>query len=117
MLELQNDRYLATLTPPAKSKWRLQCRDCIYFSILTTYKLHISASIAYSYTIVTVFPLFGGQQLSGTIVHCARYKGSPEIEDGGLQPEVLISLLVDKMGTRFQRQNRCCWALAIKRNY
>jgi len=51
-----NDQYLATLTLPGKSKWRLHFRDCVCFSILTTYKLHISASIAYSNTIVTAPP-------------------------------------------------------------
>src|SRR5258706_10539904 len=30
-------------------------------------------------------PIFGVQHLNGTIVHCTRSKGSPEIQDGGLQ--------------------------------
>ena len=76
MLGLQNDLYLATLPPPGKSKWRPQSRDCVCFSILTTYKLHISASIADSNTIVTATSILGFQQINGTIIHCTRYKES-----------------------------------------
>jgi len=76
MLELQNDLYLATLLQQGESKWRPQTiRDCFYFSILTTYKLHISASIADSNAIVTASPIFGVPRLNGTIVHCAWCKG------------------------------------------
>ena len=58
MVWLQNDLYLATLPPPGKSKWRPQSRDFVCFSILTTYKLHISAPIADSNTILTATPYF-----------------------------------------------------------
>ena len=58
MVWLQNDLYLATLPPPGKSKWRPQSRDFVCFSILTTYKLHISAPIADSNTTVTAAPHF-----------------------------------------------------------
>jgi len=30
-------------------------------------------------------PICGVQQLNGTMVHCSRHKGSPYIQDGGLQ--------------------------------
>ena len=85
MVWLQNDSYLATLPSPGKSKWRPQSRDFVCFSILTTYKLHISAPIADSNAIVTATPIFGVQQLNDTIVYCTWHEGSPEIQDGGLQ--------------------------------
>jgi len=62
--------------------------DCVCYSILTTYKLHISVSIADyadSNTFVMAFLIFGVQQRHGTIVHCTRYKGNPDIQYGGLQ--------------------------------
>ena len=46
---------------------------------------YISASIADSNTIVTATSILGVQQLNGTIVHYVRHKGSPEIQNGGLQ--------------------------------
>jgi len=62
-------------TTPGKSKWRPQSRACFFFYIdIRSYKLHISASIADSNTIVMVLLIFGVPQLSGTIVHCTRYK-------------------------------------------
>ena len=32
-------------------------------------------------------PIFGVEQLDSTIVHYTRHKGSPEIQDGGLQTQ------------------------------
>ena len=85
MLGLQNDVYLSTLPPPGKSKWRPQSLECVCLSILTTYKLHMSASIADSNTIVTATSIVEVQQLDGTIIHYTRHKGSSEIQDDGLQ--------------------------------
>ena len=45
----------------------------------------ISGSITGRNKIPTVTPIFGVEQLIGTIVHYTRHKGSPEIQDGGLQ--------------------------------
>ena len=43
-------------------------------------------------------PIFGVEQLNGTIVHYTRHKGSPEIQDGGLQTgRTYISQLVDEI--------------------
>ena len=102
MVWLQNDLYLATLPPPGKSKWRPQSRDFVCFSILTTYKLHISAPIADSNTIVTATPIFGVQQLNDTIVHCTWHKGVQKFKMAAYKPEVLISQLVDEIETPFQ---------------
>jgi len=85
MLGLQNDLYLATLPPPVKSIWWPQSRDCVCFSILTTVMLHITASMADTNGILRAPSIFVHQQLNDTIVHCARYKESPEIQDCELQ--------------------------------
>ena len=47
----------------------------------------ISGSITDRNKIPTVTPIFGVEQLIGTIVHYTRHKGSPEIQDGGLLNE------------------------------
>ena len=80
MLGLHNDLYLATLSPPGKSKWRPQSRDRVFFPCW-----HISASIADSNIIVTATSIIEVQQLNGSIVHYIRHKGSPELQNGGLQ--------------------------------
>jgi len=44
------------------------------------------------------------QELNGTLFHCIEHKGSPKIQNGGLQtgskPEVIMYQLVDKIRTR-----------------
>ena len=38
-------------------------------------------------------PILGVEQLNGTIVHYTRHKGSPEIQDGGLQTGLQAAIL------------------------
>jgi len=70
---------------------------CLFLHIGNLSCISQIVAIAESKTIVTALPIVGVglQQLNGTIVHCTRYKGSSEIQDGGLQTKsILISQLV-----------------------
>jgi len=66
------------------TKWQPQFRDYVCFSILTTYKLQISASIADSKTIVTAPPIFESSN-SMVLSSIVPDIGSPDIQDSGLQ--------------------------------
>src|SRR5664279_3558025 len=104
MVGLQNDIYLVTLPPPGKTKWRPQSRECGCFSILTIYKMHISASIAHSNEIETATPTFSGSSNSMALLRIlSDIIGSRKSKMAAGKPEVLISQLSDNIETRFQR--------------
>src|SRR5664279_3354457 len=104
MVRLKNDIYLATLPPPGKAKWRPQSRECGCFSILTIYKMHISASIAHSNEIETATPTFSGSIKSMVLLPIIyNIIGARKSKMAATYPEVLISQLVDEIENRFQR--------------
>ena len=52
---------------------------------MTAYKPEVLLSQLVDESCQELTPIFGVEQLNGTIVHYIRHKGSPEIQDGGLQ--------------------------------
>ena len=116
MFGLKNDLYLVTLPPPGKSKWRPQSRDCVWFSKLTTYKLHISASIADnpSNTIIVTATSLPFSESSNSMVLWTiepDIKGVQKFKTVASEPEVRISHLVDEIKSQFQGLTPHFWTM------
>src|SRR5208282_1359077 len=69
---------------------------------------YISASIQYSIKILTAKPIFlGSRNRMAQVPILSDVTGSKKFKMAADKPEVLISRLLDKIASKFQRQSLC----------
>jgi len=85
---------------------------------LQTGSTYISACRQDRNAMSTAKPMFSGSSNPAELLRIIFHRtGSGKFKMAAIILEVLISPLLDKIGTRFQRLNLCFWGPAMQQNY